>query len=165
MTYEVQVHYTEMLVRKAAHRFLARFARRDVAIGLGGVLAGIGAWLALGLHWPYAVALVGAGLVLIALAVFMSLAYVRSALGKFRALADPVVLWRFGEDSLATTSNLGSAEIRWQVVSEVWRFPEVWLLFFGSKGWGYSTLPTDALKPDVQEYILARIQANGGKVA
>src|SRR5262249_19788483 len=119
MTYEVQVHYNEMLVRKAAHRFLARFARRDVAIGLGGALTGVGAWLGLGLDWPYAVALAGAGLVLVALPIFVGLAYVRSALGKFRALADPVVLWRFGEDSLATTSNLGSAEIRWQAVSEV----------------------------------------------
>ena len=165
MTYEIRVCYTEAVVRRAAQRFLARFTRRDVAIGLGAALAGAGAWLGLGLDWPYAAALVGVGLALVALVVLVGLAYVRAAIGKFRAMADSTVLWRFGDDSLATASDLGSVEIRWQAVSEVWRFPEVWLLFFGARGWGYSTLPTDALETEVQDFILARIRANGGKVS
>jgi hypothetical protein len=165
MPYEISVCYTEAIIQRAAKYFFGRFTRREAVIGLGAVLAGAAAWFGLGLDWAYAVALAGAGLALVAVVVLVALAYVRGAVGKFRAMRDPTVRWRFGDDGLATTSELGSVEIKWEAVSEVWRFPEVWLFFFGASGWGYSTLPSDTLKPEVQGYIVSRIQANGGKVS
>ena len=164
MTYEVTTLYTEATVRRAAKHFLVRFTRRDAIIGIGAALAGFGSSLWFGLHWPFAVALGGLGVALVALVFAVGLLYVRSAIGKFRAMENPTVLWRFNDESIATTSELGSAEIKWRTVSEVWRFPEVWLVFFGASGWGYSTIPTSSLSGEVQEYILGRIKAHGGKI-
>ncbi len=165
MTHEVAVQYSEEVVRKAARCFLARFIRRDALIGGAAILLALGAWLGFGLDWPYPAALAGLGCVLVALVLLVGLAYVRSAVGKFRALREPTVLWRFGEESLATSSDLGSVEIKWAVVSEVWRFPGVWLLFFGSRGWGYSTLPTASVSAELQEFILSRVRTHGGSIA
>ncbi|HYT94329.1 MAG TPA: YcxB family protein [Gemmataceae bacterium] len=164
MTHEVAVHYSEGIVRQAARCFLARFIRRDAIIGGGAALLALGAWLGFGFDWPYAAALAGSGFVLVAVVVFVGLAYVRAAVGKFRAMRDPTVLWRFGDESLGTTSELGTVELKWEVVSEVWRFPDVWLLFFGSSGWGYSTLPTTSVSPELQEYILSRVTTHGGRI-
>jgi hypothetical protein len=164
MMYEIQVDYTETVVRRAAMHFLTRFVRRDAVIGLAMVCFAFGAWLGLGVDWRFAAVFACVGLALVSIVSFVGLAYVRSAIGRFRAMRVQQVLWRFDNDCLATKSDLGSVEIKWQMVSAVWRFPEVWLLFFGRYGSGYSTLPTNALMPEVKEYVLGRIQANGGKV-
>lgn len=165
MTHEVPVRYTDETVRQAARLFLARFLRRNGVIGAVAVLLALAGSWGFGIEWPYTAALGGLGLLLIALTACLGFAYVRSAATKFRALRDPTVTWRFGEQSLGTTSDLGSAEIPWEAVSDVWQFPGAWLLFFGKRGWGYSTLPTGDLSPELQDYILSRVKAHGGRVA
>jgi hypothetical protein len=56
---------------------------------------------------------------------------------------------------LESKSGLGKVELPWTAVKKVWRFPEVWLLFFD--GGGYSTLPTAQLDPELRAFILDRI--------
>jgi hypothetical protein len=163
MMYEIQVDYSETVVRRAALHFLTRFIRREAVIGFVLAFVAIGAWLGFGIDWRLAAVFASIGLGLAALVIFVGLAYVRSAIGKFRLMKIPTVTWRFEDDCLAARSDLGSVEIKWQAVSAVWRFPGVWLLFFGTRGWGYSTLSTAALGSEVLEYVLARIRANGGK--
>jgi hypothetical protein len=41
-----------------------------------------------------------------------------------------VVVWQFTEDHISTRSELATAEISCKLIQKVWRFPEVWLLFF-----------------------------------
>ena len=87
--YQVEICYTEALVKRAARDFLVRFVRRDLLTGIAGGLAALVAWLYFGVGWYYAAALGGVGLFLAAVVVFAGMAYVRSALGKFRAAAKP----------------------------------------------------------------------------
>lgn len=164
MDYEVEVTYSEATVRHAARCFLTRFIRRDVLIRLGGALMALGALVWLEGTWPYAAILGGMGLALVALVVSVGLAYTHSAVTKFQSMRDPVVRWSFGDNSFAARSDLGSTELKWEALSQVWRFHDVWLLFFGASGWGYSTLPTNALSPEVKEFILSRIKTHGGKI-
>lgn len=164
MTHEVAISYTETMVRQAGRRFLMRFAGRDILVGLGMMVLAPAMWLGWGLDWPYAAVLGGAGLVLLLVVVSAGILSVRTALAKFRALRDPTVVWRFSDDFFATRSDLGSVEIRWEAISEVWRFPEAWLLFFGKTAHGYSTLPTACLSPELQEYVLSQVSAHGVKV-
>jgi hypothetical protein len=154
MAHEVSVHYTEAIVQRAARQFLMRFIRRDVLIGVAAVLFAVVIWLGFGLDWQYAALLAGLGIALVAMVVFVGFVYVRASVGKFRAMRDPTVQWRFGDESFATVSDIGSAELKWLAVIEVWQFPDVWLLFFGKRGWGYLTLPTANLSLEQKEYIL-----------
>lgn len=163
--YEVRIEYDEATVRLAAWRFLARFARsRDFLIGLGLLAVALGAWLGLRLDFGSVAILLGLAVILIAFAMASGLLYVRAALAKFRALKDPTVVWRFSDEVISTRSDLGQAEIPWRLVTRVLRFPEVWLLFFGPGGYGYSTLPTAGLNAELRDYVVARVRANGGKV-
>lgn len=167
MSQEVVVHYTEAIVRQAANYFFARFLRRNVVnvvVGVGLPMLGLGAWLLSVLDWPFAAALGGLGIMLVGMVVFAGFAYGRAAVARFREMRDPTVLWRFEEEFFATKSELGSGELKWRAVSEIWRFPGVWLFFFGKNNYGYSSLPTAELSPELQEYILDRVQANGGKI-
>ncbi|WP_171473781.1 hypothetical protein [Frigoriglobus tundricola] len=142
-----------------------RFARRDLIVASVAVVGALVACLGLGVDWRYAAALaaLGSGLALLVIAV--GWAYTRASVAKFRAMSDPTVRWSFGDESFATRSDLGAVELHWKSVSAVWCFPKVWLLFFGTHGWGYSTLPVEGLQPELREYILARIQSHGGKIA
>jgi hypothetical protein len=165
MATEFVVQYSELLVRDAARCFLIRFARRNlVGAGVAVLIASI-VCLLLGADWWYVAALATLGCGLAVLVMMLGLAYTRAAVAKFKAMSDPTVRWGFDDESITTHSDLGSAQLRWKCVSDVWRFPKVWLLFFGKHGWGYSTLPVEELPPELKEYILARIQSNGGNIA
>jgi hypothetical protein len=72
-------------------------------------------------------------------------------------MSDPCVEWSFTDTTLGAKSVLGTVELPWSGVKKIWRFPEVWLVFF--EGGGYSTLPTASLAPELQRFILNRISA------
>jgi hypothetical protein len=164
MAHEVPVLYTEAIVKRAAWYFLWRFVRRDVVIGSILVILGLVAVLLWNLEWPHLVILAGLGVALIVIMTWLGLSITRGSLARFRALGNPTVAWRFSEDTFATKSDLGSAETKWEIISEVWQCPGVWLLFFGKWGGGYTCLPTQGLSPEVQDYILSHIRAHRGRV-
>ena len=163
MVYSIDVHYTEATIRSAAHRFLKRFLLPEIAVGLaavvlGALMYGVNAaplWVALTLGV--------AGLALVLASGAVALRYVSQARRKFAAMGDAHAVWRFSDAALGTKSGLGTTEIPWRLVTKVWRFDDVWLLFFDAGG--YSTLPTAQLSPDVRDFIVRRVEASGGKVA
>ena len=161
-SYEIQVVYTEDMVRLAGRRYLVRFARRDTLIALIVVLFAVSLWLTFELDWKQPVGLCALALCLFALVFFVGRRYVRLSLAKFRALKDPTVVWWFSEETIAAQSEIGKMEVRWDVITHIWRFPEAWLLFAGNSG--YSTLPTSVLTPELQDFIVSRVKAHGGKI-
>jgi hypothetical protein len=58
---------------------------------------------------------------------------------------------------------VGTSELAWTAVTEVWSFPE-FLLVFLSKA-QFFTLPTSDLGAAGRELVLAKARANGAKVA
>ena len=160
--HEIRVHYSRVLVDVAAWRFFRRFVRTEVVVDVVFVVGVLALWAVGVLPMSVAGALVALGLGFMLLVAAVGWRYVRLARTKFEGMADPMVVWRFSDSTLATESDLGSMRVPWKAITKVWRFDEVWLLFFG--GHGYSTLPTEALSPELRLFVEQRIMANGGKV-
>jgi hypothetical protein len=160
--YEVAVPYSEAIARQAARRYFGRLFRRDGLAAIGGLVLALVAWRTLGLDW-LALILGSVSALLLGLVVAIWFVHTRAALVKVRAMRDPTVVWRLTTDHLSADSELGAMSLRWRSVARVWRFPEVWLLFFRG-GHGYSTLPTEPLTAEIRQFIEARVRDSGGRV-
>jgi hypothetical protein len=161
--FEVTILYSEDAMRVAARRFFLRFILRDLVIAAVIILFGLALTIGWGVKWHYAA---GFCLVAFALVALVSLAgwrYIRNSLARFRSLTNPTIGWHFSNEVIGAKSEQTSNEFKWNMVSKVWRFPEVWLLFFG--GAGYSVSPVSGLTSEIKEFIVAQVQATGGNVA
>jgi hypothetical protein len=96
------------------------------------------------------------------LALTIYIVHYRSAMKRFRQMRKPEGTFEPGQDMFRMTSDVGSTELSWKTVTEVWRFPDFWLLFFSRSQ--FVTLPTAALSGEACEFILDRIESHGGKV-
>lgn len=163
--HEVSSSYTDATLRLAARCFLRRMLLRDVIVWGTCGLVGFGALWWFDLDRSAALLLIGGPIIVIAVGVFVGLANVRGASAKIRRLKDRKLRWQFRDESFVTKSDTESVEYRWENVVEMWRFSQVWLLFFGPRHWGYSILPTQHVSPELQEYILSRVKAHGGRIA
>jgi len=164
-SYQVTVVFTRELVQNAARHFLRRFIVRTsisdlVFICIGAILGLTGV-----ISWELAIWWIIAGLAVIALVILVALNYVRSARSKFSAMTDPHVTYLMTENTFGTKSCLGSMEIPWKSITEIWKFDDMWLLSFGVYGYGYSTFPVSLMAFEVASFFEERVKANGGKVS
>ena len=162
-SHQVTIVITKECVERAARRFLRRFIIRSSAADL--VFVAMGAILGFtGVFSPQlALGWIAAGLGIIALVFLVAWKYVRSSKARFSALTDPQITYRCNESSFGTKSCLGSMEIPWTTISEIWKFDDVWLLFFGNQG--YSMFPVSLVALDVASFVEERVKSNGGKVS
>ena len=163
MNSEITIRYSDKLIRSAARQFLIRYVRRDFVLATVAAFFSIGLWLLFEVDWkmPFGLLLLALALILI---VFTSgFRYTQLSLTKFRSLKDPTSLWRFTPEYISAKTELGSSEFRWEVVTEIWRYPEFWLLHFGHAG--YSVLPVAALSEELQSFIVAELRRHGGKIS
>jgi hypothetical protein len=163
MSFEITVRYTEAILRRAARRFLWRFMGREALLPPAGFLLALLLWFVLDVREWYVVVLGGGCLMLSALVLLAGALSLNRAVKRFRTMKGTAVVWRFDEDGLTSESELGRSEGKWQAASALWRFPEVWLLFFGSAS--YSTLPADSLAPELRAFLETKVRQAGGKVA
>ena len=66
------------------------------------------------------------------------------------------------ESTFIASSDLGNTTVKRSVVTEVWRFKDFWLLSLSKAQ--FIKLPLVDLPPEMQAYVLQRIQAAGGKL-
>lgn len=160
---QVKLHYTESLVRSAVvafwwrtvgWRFLLAFV--TLAGGLGYLLvAGDRSWFvgALGAVLGLALAFVAA----------LYLVHLRGSLARFRRMGSKEATLVAESDKLVLASDVGSSELRWSAVGEIWRFDKFWLLFFSRAQ--FVTLPVADLDAGAKEFIEERVRTHGGTVA
>jgi hypothetical protein len=86
----------------------------------------------------------------------------RNAMTRFRALVSGKATFIAQDDGLSFSSELGSTTLPWSAVTEVWRFERVWLLLFSKAQ--FSTLPLASIPPEMQSFLLQRVEASGGKI-
>ena len=162
MLYQTTLIYTEPLLRQAVWRFWRRSVGWGFFVALV-LLAGVVLflWWRGDRSW-----LLGAtGTVLVLGLVVIAALYVshfRNTLGTFRAMGPATATMQMDEASFTVSSSLGSTTMPWTAVNELWQFPDVWLLMYSKAQ--FSTLPLASLPPDVQSFILQRVQAAGAKV-
>ncbi len=161
MDVEIAVEYTEKLICRTTRRFWLRWLgwRYFVTLVLALALT-LCLWIS-GYHTCCAV-LGTATALLLAVGVFGYFIYRKRALATYLRMETPESTFRFGDDEVSIQSELGESRVKWKVFTKVWRFPEVWLLFSGDRS--YVTLPTQPLSPDVKQFIITKVEENGGKV-
>jgi len=157
-----ELHYSETLIRKAVWAFWRRTMgwRFFVAVALllvalvYLVASGDRSWLVgvfasvLGLAGAFAVALY--------------VVHYRGSITRLRRMRSPQGTFEVGDDRFRVASDLGSSELSWSAVTEVWRFPEFWLLFLSRAQ--FITLPLADLDSEARELILSRVKSHGAKV-
>jgi len=78
-------------------------------------------------------------------------------------MQSPLATFEVGDERFRVTSDVGSSELSWGAIIEVWQFSEFWLLFFSRAQ--FITLPLADLNSEAQELILSRLKAHGVKIA
>ena len=158
-----KLHYSEPLIRSAIWAFWRRVTglRFFVAIALVlgsfiySVSSGDRSW------WVG----VSASIVCLALtfAIALYVVHYRGAITRFRRMQSPEAAFEAGDDRFRLTSDVGSSELSWNTITEVWQFPAFWLLFFSRAQ--FVTLPLADLDRDAREFILSRAKSHGAKVS
>ena len=105
-------------------------------------------------------AVVVIGLVVMAASYFVHL---NRSLRRLRRMKVPEATLELSEESFKVASDVGSSEIQWSLVKQIWCFEHAWLLLF--TGSEFMTLPTDGLSDEAKAFISERARANGAKIA
>ena len=163
MQHRTTLRYTERLVAQAVRAFWRKSIGPGlmVAVGLMIVLlvwllvAGERSWI-LGL--TAAVVLLG-----IAMPIAVYFVQYRNSMGKFREMSQPVAELVVADDTFTLSSDRGTTSLKWNTVTEVWRYESLWLLLFSKAQ--FVTLPLQDVPAEMQAFILDRVTASGGKIA
>ena len=158
----VKLHYSEALIRRAVLAFWWRatgwlyvIAGLVVLIAFcSGLLSGDRSW------W------VGVSGTILCMAVIVAAAlyvvHLRGSLARFRRMRNPEATFELGEERFRVSSDVGTSEMDWKTITEIWCFPEFWLLFFSRAQ--FITLPAADLSADARDFILAKAKSCGAKV-
>jgi drug/metabolite transporter (DMT)-like permease len=158
----IKLHYSEALVRRAVRSFWHRSLGWKYIAALLILFAGLASMLWGGdRSWQVGVggAVLGFGVLF---GVVLYLAHYRASLTRFRRMQIPEASLELGDERFRISSDVGSSDLAWSVITEVWRFPEFWLIFV-SRG-QFITIPTADLDPETREFLIAKINSNGIKV-
>jgi len=150
----VTLHYTEPLIRRAVRAswwrntgwmfFLILFLLAG-AVGVG-LYAGERSW------W---IGLMGTVLGIVSLlAATVYLIHMRGSLARFRRMENPVAVLDLDEERFRISSDVGTSEMTWNVITEIWCYPEFWLVFFSRAQ--FVTLPTAEFDEGSREFFLAK---------
>jgi len=93
----------------------------------------------------------------------MYVVHFRVSIGKFRKMSVPEATLELGDERFRITSNIGSTELSWSTVIEIWQFPEFWLLFFSKAQ--FVTISLADLDSEARDLILDRARSHGAKVS
>jgi hypothetical protein len=163
MQHRATLMYTEKLVADAVRSFWLR------AVGYGGAVAivlmlAFLAWRIADGDSSWVVGVVALGLLIsIAMPIALYVVHYRNSMGKLREMKQPVAELVADDEAITLSSDLGSSTLKWQGVTEVWRFRSFWLLLISKSQ--FVTIPLDGIPESMQSFVLDRVKAAGGKIA
>jgi YcxB-like protein len=163
LTEQVKLQYSEGLIRRAIWAFWWRSTGYTFFGAMGFASAAVVYLVASGERaWLLGVM----GTVLVGLAVLMTLLYFvhfRRTITRFRRMGSKQATLEVTDDKFRMSSDLGSSELSWSVVTKIWKFPEFWLLFYSAAQ--FSIVPVNEMSLGVQSTILERAMAHGAVIA
>ena len=89
--------------------------------------------------------------------------HLRRSLSRLRRMKTPEATLMLGDDRFKITSDVGSSEIKWNLITKIWRFEYVWLIFFS--GNEFMTLPIEGISEQSKAFIMQKAKENGAKIA
>jgi hypothetical protein len=159
----LNLHYSEALVRRAIRSYWAR----HVGIYFPTVALALTAYVAYRFAAGDRSWVVGVMATTVVLSFVMMgatyLVHLRRSLERLRRMGEPKATLELGEERFRITSGSGSSEIEWSLVRQIWRFQDVWILFFSASE--FMLLPTAALPADAQALILEKAKTAGARVS
>lgn len=104
-------------------------------------------------------------LVLISFTIMTALYFVdlRRSLNRLRRMKTPEAILELGEDRFKVISDVGSSEIKWDLITNIWRFKHVWLILFSASE--FMTLPIEGISEQSKAFIVKKAEENGAKIA
>ncbi len=163
MEYRIIVTYGDRTINSAAKHFWIKSQRLNLVIGPVVLLLAWGLWFVSGGKSWLTATLIVLCLVLIIISIAVYFVYRHRSLRIFREMESPQATWKFTDDSLSVESDIGRSEFKWQIIKKLWRFDDVWLLFYANQT--YSTLPVADVPEEVKQFIVERVRSQGGKVS
>lgn len=85
------------------------------------------------------------------------------SLKRLRRMKSPEAVLELSEERFKVTSDIGSSEIQWSLVRKLWRFENIWILFFS--GDEFMLIPVAELPLEVRSSIEAKLVANDAEIA
>ncbi len=154
-----RVTYTEAMVRDAVRSFVwQRFVREQKGLWLAA--AGLLVLLAILLWRGDRSWVVGVLAVVVLLPVLLLVAgwaaHSRNTVGRFRRMPTPSAEVAFREEGLSFASELGSAQLPWSVITDIWERPGYWMIFTAPNQ--FSTLPTATIAAVDLEALRSRVR-------
>jgi len=149
------VKYTRASMLRATTCFWKRF------FGPKGLAALVALWVCVGLLWTVAprdwltIALLTSAVLVQILAMGVYLNHRHRVLASLDRLDDGVMEFRFDEEGLGLSSNLGTSMLKWATFERLWKFPDMWLLFISKQQ--YIVLPVDQLPSDALDLVDSRV--------
>jgi YcxB-like protein len=162
MSHEITLHYDESLLRRAAFQIWRRQIGVGFIITLVVLAVGLVTMIANGdTSW-----LVGAAGTTLGMGILVRIAlyvvHYRRALQRLKMMGKPEATLILSESSFTISSEIGSSTLPWSAISEIWRFPDFWLLFVSRSS--FSTLPLADFSAEAKAFFIERVRAAGGKV-
>ena len=160
---KITLHYSEALIRCAVRSFWWRTTGWLYFLALLLVLASLGyaIWNGDRSWWVGVLgAVLGLSLVFV---VTLYVVHYRGSLKRLRRMRVPEATFEIDEDRFRLSSDVGTSEMAWSTITEVWRFPDCWLLFLSRAQ--FITLPAADLDATARESILTKVKSHGAKVA
>jgi hypothetical protein len=159
---QVKLHYSEALVRQAVRSFWWRSTGWLYVLAMLLLLFSFCSALWSG-DRSWWVGVSGTVLTLgIIFAVALYFVHYRATLTRFRRMRQPEATFELGDERFRISSDVGTSELAWGTITEVWRFPDFWLLFLSRAQ--FITLPAADLDTNAREFILAKAGSSGAKV-
>ncbi len=150
----IKLHYTEPLIRRAVHAFWWRTTgwMFFLAIALLAGAVGVGLYAGERSWWIGVMGTVlGIGSLL---AATIYLVHLRGSLARFRRMENPIGTLELDEERFRVSSDVGMSEMNWNAITEIWCYPEFWLVFFSRAQ--FVTLPTAEFDASSREFFLAK---------
>ncbi|MGC3966866.1 MAG: YcxB family protein [Pirellulales bacterium] len=159
----ITLHFSESLVRRVVKAFWWRTVGPLylLVMALLSLYLGYAVWRG---DRSWKVGLAAAVVIFgIAMAVAVYVTHYRGTLARFRRMKIPEAVVELDDERVRVRSDAGASEMPWSTLTEIWRFPDFWLLMISKAQ--FFTLPTADLNDDTREFILARARAHGVKVS
>jgi hypothetical protein len=83
------------------------------------------------------------------------LAHYRNTVGKFRSMQSPIANLTIGADGLAVASALGSVQIPWSILTEIWERPTYWMFFTAPSQ--FFTIPIETISTADRDFVRSKV--------
>ena len=158
----VTLHYNEALIHRAVRAFWWRATGWTFFLATGVLLGSLIALLAAG-DTSWFVGLIGAVLLLaVGFAGALYGVHLRAALTRFRRMTVPEARLELGEETFRLIADAGTSELAWRTITQIWRFPDFWLVFLSPAQ--FLTLPLSDLDKEARGILLEKARNHRAKI-